>query len=157
MADDSGPVRTGVYYEDLVIGQTFLSGTHQLDEAQIVAFGREFDPQPFHCDSSRAGQTFFGGLVASGWHTAAVTMRLLLQSGLEIAGGMIGAGAEVTWPRPTRPGSVLQVETVVQEMRLLRSRSDRGLVTVRAETRTQTGEVVQILVARILMPRKPIP
>lgn len=157
MADDSGPVWTGVYYEDLVIGQTFLSGTHQLDEAQIVAFGREFDPQPFHCDPSRAGQTFFGGLVASGWHTAAVTMRLLLQSGLEIAGGMIGAGAEVTWPRPTRPGSVLQVETVVQEMRLLRSRSDRGLVTVRAETRTQTGEVVQILVARILMPRKPIP
>lgn len=144
------------YYEDLAIGQRFVSATHQVDEAQIIAFATQFDPQPFHTDPVAAKGTVFQGLVASGWHTVGMTMRLLVGSGISIPGGMIGAGADVNWPLPTRPGFILQVETEVIEMRLLRSRPDRGLVTIRSETKNQHGETVQVLTAKLVVPRRPV-
>ena len=142
-----------LYLEDLRVGQRFVSGTHRIDEEQIRAFAKEFDPQPFHLDAETAKATLFEGLVASGWHTAAITMRLLVESGLSIAGGIIGAGGEITWPNPTRPGDVLQVEIEVMELRPSRSRPDRGIATIRSETRNQRGEVVQVLVAKLVVPR----
>lgn len=142
-----------LYFDDLRIGQRFVSGTHQLDESQIRAFAQEFDPQPFHLDTAAARHTFFGELVASGWHTAAITMRLLVQSGLPIAGGLVGAGAELSWPAPNRPGSILHVETEVIELKPSRSKPDRGIATIRSETRNQSGEVVQVLVAKLVVPR----
>ena len=144
---------TPLYLDDLRLGQRFVSGTHQINEGQIRAFAGQFDPQPFHLDVEAAQATLFGGLVASGWHTAAVTMRLLVEGGLPLAGGIIGAGGEITWPNPTRPGDVLQVESEVLELRPSRSRPDRGIATVRSETRNQRGDTVQVLVARLVVPR----
>lgn len=146
--------RPTLYLDDLQIGQRFISGTQQIDIEQIQAFARQFDPQPFHVDPEAAKQTFFNGLVASGWHTAAVSMRLLLDSGLDIAGGMIGAGGEITWPKPTKPGSILHVECEIMEIRTSRSRPERGIVTVRSETRDQDHEILQILIAKLVVPRR---
>src|SRR5215510_14959437 len=126
-----------LYLEDLRVGQRFVSGTHRIDEGQIRAFAKQFDPQPFHLDAEAAKATLFGGLVASGWHTAAITMRLLVESGMPIAGGIIGAGGEISWPNPTRPGDVLQVESEIVALRPSRSHPDRGVATVRSETRNQ--------------------
>ena len=142
-----------LYLEDLRVGQRFVSGTHRLDEEQVRAFAGQFDPQPFHLDTEAAKATLFEGLVASGWHTAAITMRLLVESGLTIAGGIVGAGAEITWPGPTRPGDTLQVESEVLELRPSRSRPDRGIATIRSETRNQRGDTVQVLVAKLVVPR----
>ena len=142
-----------LYLEDLQVGQRFVSGTHRIDEAQVRAFAGQFDPQPFHLDAEAAKATLFEGLVASGWHTAAITMRLLVESGLPLVGGLIGAGGEITWPNPTRPGDVLQVESEVLELRPSRSRPDRGSATVRSETRNQRGDTVQVFVARLVVPR----
>src|SRR5258708_1525406 len=114
--------KESLYLDDLRVGQRFTSGTHLLDAEQIRAFAQQFDPQPFHLDPAAAKQSFFEELVASGWHTAALTMRLLVQSGLPIAGGIIGAGAQITWPAPTRPGAILHVETEIIELRPSRSR-----------------------------------
>lgn len=144
-----------LYLDDLRLGQRFLSGTHALDESQIKEFAARFDPQPFHLDESAADVSLFKGLAASGWHTAAVTMRLLVEGGVPIAGGVIGAGAELAWPRPTRPGDVLRVESEVIGIVPSRSRPDRGMVTVRSETRNQHGEVLQILTAKLVVPRRP--
>jgi acyl dehydratase len=144
-----------LYLEDLHVGRRFASGTHTIDERQITAFAREFDPQPFHTDPERAKNTLFRGLVASGWHTAAITMRLQVEGGLPIAGGIAGLGAEVAWPTPTRPGDVLHVESEVAEVVPSRSRPDRGVVTVRSETRNQSGKVVQKTTVKLLVPRAP--
>jgi acyl dehydratase len=140
--------------DDLDVGQRFVSGTHAIDAAQIVAFAAQFDPQPFHLDDAAARSTLFGGLAASGWHTASVTMRLLVESGLPLLGGIVGAGGEISWPLPTRPGDVLHVESEIIELRPSRSRPDRGMATVRSETRNQRGEVVQVLIARLVVPRR---
>src|SRR5438552_3859783 len=113
------------------------------------AFARQFDPQPFHLDEDMAKRTFFGELVASGWHTAAITMRLLVESGLPLAGGIIGAGGEVDWPNPTRPGDSLRVESEVLDVRRSQSRPDRGVATVRSLTRNQRSDVVQRLTAKL--------
>src|SRR5215467_15933496 len=132
MADrNPGGGTVSLYLEDLRVGQRFVSGTHRIDEGQIQAFAEQFDPQPFHLDAEAAKATLFEELVASGWHTAAITMRLLVESGLPIAGGIIGAGAEITWPNPTRPGDVLRVESEVLELRPSRSRPERGIATIR--------------------------
>lgn len=143
-----------LYLEDFHVGQRFTSATHLIDTAQIKAFARQFDPQPFHLDEEAAKSTLFGRLVASGWHTAAVSMRLQVESGLPIAGGMIGIGGEMSWPRPTLPGDVLRVETEIKEVTPSRSRPDRGVVRVYSETRNQRDEVVQILDAKLFVPRR---
>ena len=145
-----------LYLEDFAVGQRFISATHQLDAEQIKAFATRFDPQPFHTDEVAAQDSFFKGLAASGWHTAAITMSLLVKSGMPIAGGLIGAGGEISWPRPTRPDDVLQVESTVLEVTPSRSRPERGMITVKSETRNQNGEVVQVLTSKMLVWRKPI-
>lgn len=142
------------YLDDLKAGDRFLSGKHTIDEVQIKSFAAQFDPQPFHLDDEAAKATLFGGLAASGWHTAAITMRLLV-GGLPLAGGIIGAGGEITWPKPTRPGDVLQVESEVVSVTPSRSRPDRGMVVVRYETRNQQGDVLQLSVFKLVVPRRP--
>jgi acyl dehydratase len=143
-----------LHLDDLRVGQRLVSGTHLVDEAQIKAFAKQFDPQPFHLDADAAKDTFFEGLVASGWHTAAVTMRLLVEGGLPLAGGIVGAGGEITWPKPVRPGAILHVESEVLELRPSRSQPTRGVATIRSETRNQFGEVVQMLTAKLVVPRR---
>jgi acyl dehydratase len=145
----------GLYLEDLHVGQRFASGVHAVDEAQIKAFAGQFDPQPFHLDDATAKHTMFAGLAASGWHTAAITMRLLVDGGAPIAGGVIGAGGEIAWPKPTRPGDILQVKSEILDVTPSRSRPDRGMVTVRSETFNQRGEIVQTLTAKLIVPRRP--
>src|SRR5262249_52783599 len=133
MTEAEEPTSKLLYLDDLRVGRRFTSGTHVLDERQITAFAREFDPQPFHTDREAAKGTLFRGLVASGWHTAAITMRLQVDGGLPIAGGLVGLGGEVSWPTATRPDDVLHVESEVIEVVPSRSRPDRGIVTVRSE------------------------
>ena len=144
-----------LYLDDLRVGQRFRTGTHALDEGQIKAFAGQFDPQPFHLDDAEARQSFFAGLAASGWHTAAITMRLMVDGGAPFAGGIIGAGGEINWPQPTRPGDILHVETEIVDVTPSRSRPDRGIVTVRNETLNQRGETVQVLTAKLVVPRRP--
>ena len=143
-----------LYLDDLHVGQRFTTGEHALDEGQVIAFASQFDPQPFHLDAAAARNTVFEGLAASGWHTAAITMRLLVAGGLPIAGGLVGRAGEISWPKPTRPDDVLRVESEVLEITPSRSRPERGMAKVRSETRNQRGEVVQILVARLVVPRR---
>lgn len=147
-----------IYLDDLTVGDQFTSGEHAMDEAQITSFAAQFDPQPFHLDDAAARDTLFGGLAASGWHTAAITMRLQVTSGLPIAGGIIGAGGELTWPRPTRASDVLHVVSEVSEVMEVtpsRSKPDRGMVSLRSETRNQHGDVLQVATVRIVVPRRP--
>jgi acyl dehydratase len=144
----------GLYLDDLHVGQRFKSGTHMLDAAQIKAFAAEFDPQSFHLDEKSAENSLFKGLAASGWHTAAITMRLNVEGGLPIAGGIIGGGGELSWPAPTRAGDVLQVENEVLEVTPSRSRRDRGRVTVLVRTVNQRGEIVQTFKVKLVVPRR---
>src|SRR5689334_11302601 len=112
-----------LYFEDFSAGQTFRSREHRVTADEIKTFAAQYDPQPFHLDEGAAAQSFFRGLAASGWHTAAMTMRLLVESGLPIAGGIIGAGGdEIRWPHPVRPGDTLQVESEIVETRPSASR-----------------------------------
>jgi acyl dehydratase len=145
---------TDLYLEDLAMGQSFTSGSHLVTVEAIKAFAQQFDPQPFHLDEAAAAKSFFGGLAASGWHTAAITMKLLVESGMRLSGGLIGAGGELTWPRPTRPGDVLTVVSEVMAVTPSRSRPERGLVTVRCETRNQHGEAVQVMTSKMLVWRR---
>jgi acyl dehydratase len=145
---------TPLYLEDLHVGQTFVSSSLTLTADEIKAFARQFDPQPFHLDEEAAKDSLFGGLAASGWHTAALTMRLLVEA-FPLAGGLVGAGGETTWPRPTRPGDTLSVHVEVLEILLSRSRPDRGMIRTRTETRNQNGEAVQISTTRIVAWRRP--
>ncbi|HJS85856.1 MAG TPA: MaoC/PaaZ C-terminal domain-containing protein, partial [Acetobacteraceae bacterium] len=144
-----------LFLEDLAVGQRWQSGTLTVGADAIKAFAAAFDPQPFHLDEREAAATLFGGLAASGWHTAALTMRLLTEGGLPIAGGIIGTGGEIAWPRPTRPDDVLRVESEVLEVTPSRSRPDRGVATVRSTTLNQRGDVVQTLTAKLVVPRRP--
>ena len=155
MAEPDAPERPDrLYLDDFHVGQRFTSATHRMDTEEIKTFARQFDPQPFHLDEAAAKSSMFGGLVASGWHTAAISMRLQVESGLPIAGGMIGIGGEMSWPQPTRPGDVLRVVSEIMEVTPSRSRPDRGVVRVRSETRNQRDEVVQILDAKLPVPRR---
>src|SRR5260370_18676944 len=143
-----------LYLDDLHVGQRFTSATHTIHEARINALAGQFDPQPFHTDEKAAERTFFNGRAASGWHTAAITMRLNVESGPPLAGGVVGAGAELSWPMPTRPGDILHVESEVVEIAPSRSRADRGTIVLLSRTMNQRGEVVQILKARLVVPRR---
>ncbi len=142
-----------LYLEDLYIGQRFISEPRTVSAEQIKQFAAEFDPQPFHLDEVAAAKSVFGGLAASGWHTAAMTMRMLVEC-RPIAGGLVGAGVEVSWPRPTRPGDTLHVVSEIMEITPSRSKPDRGIVTLRSETRNQNDEVVQITTSKALALRK---
>lgn len=139
-----------LYLEDLRVGQQFTSLTYLMEESRIKAFAAEFDPQPFHLDEAAAEASVFGGLIASGWHTAAVTMRLLATGGLPVANGLIGLGGEIAWPRPTRPGDRLRVESEILEIVPSRSRPTQGIVTVRSTTLNQNEEPVYTFTAKIL-------
>jgi acyl dehydratase len=144
------------YLEDFAVGQTFRSGPLRIDKERIKTFAAEFDPQPFHLEESAARDTMLRGLAASGWHTAAVTMRLLVESDLKPAGGIVGAGFdEVRWPRPVRPGDELRLESEVLTVRPSRSRPDRGLIKVRTTTLNQNGEPVQVAVGDLMVRRRP--
>jgi acyl dehydratase len=145
--------RPVLYLEDLVPGQTFESGSHTMTAAEIKEFAARFDPQYFHLDEEAAKASLFGGLAASGWNVAAVTMRLMVESS-PIAGGLIGAGAEIAWPRPTRPGDTLRVVTEVIEVTPSRSRPERGMALVRSNTLNQRDEVVQTMASRMIVPRR---
>ena len=146
---------TRFYLDDLKVGQRFASGTRTLDEKEIITFARAYDPQPFHTDAALAEKSMFGGLIASGWHTSALTMSMLLEA-LPLGSGTIGVGGSVEWPNPVRPHDVLKLAGEVLEIKPSRSQPDRGIVTVRADTTNQRGEPVQILTAKLLVLRKPV-
>jgi acyl dehydratase len=155
LPEDTGTQRA-LYLEDLSVGDRFQSGEHALDVAQIKAFALQFDPQPFHTDEEAAKSTFFGGLAASGWHTAAITMKLLVESGIPLAEGIIGSGGELQWPKPTRPGDVLHVVSEVIEIVPSRSKPGRAMVTMRCRTLNQHGEVVQNFAPKLVVHARPV-
>jgi acyl dehydratase len=143
-----------LYLDDLVIGQTFQSDPFEVTSEAITKFARDFDPQPFHLSEATAINTFFGGLAASGWHTAAMTMRLLVES-VPLAGGVIGAGMdEIQWPKPVRPGDLLRTRTEVTDLRPSKSNSRRGIGKFKTTTLNQNGETVQIVVANLVLQRR---
>lgn len=145
---------TTLYLDDLTAGQRFTSAAHILDEGQIKAFATQFDPQYFHLDNEAAKDSLFGGLVASGWHVAAISMRLLVAI-LPIAGGIIGAGGEIQWPQPTRPGDTLTVTAEIISVTPSRSRPERGIVKMRMETRNQKDEAVQTSTMTLVVNKRP--
>ena len=143
------------YLEDFAVGQKFSSGRWRITKEQIKAFATEFDPQPFHLNETAAHDTFFQGLAASGWHTAALTMRLLVESELQPAGGVIGAGFdEFRWPKPVRPGDELRIQSEVLEVRPSRSNPNQGLIKLRTTTLNQNDEAVQVQVGNLIVPRR---
>jgi acyl dehydratase len=144
-----------LYLDDLQVGQRFASqGEYTVEEERVKSFAAEFDPQPFHLDDAAAQSSIFRGLAASGWHTAAITMRLLVTGGLPFASGIVGLGGEISWPRPTRPGDVLRVESEIVEIVPSRSKPNQGIVKVRNTTLNQKGEPVQVFTASILVYRR---
>jgi acyl dehydratase len=146
----------GLYLEDLYVGQRFTSGTHRMEAERIKEFAAEFDPQPFHLDEAAAESSVFKGLAASGWHTAAVAMRLLVSGGPPFANGIIGFGGDFAWPRPTRPGDILHVVTEIIEITPSRSKPYQGVVTIRSTMLNQNGEAVYLLTAKLLVFRRAI-
>jgi acyl dehydratase len=146
-----------LYLEDLAPGQTYGSaGRLKVSVEEIKRFAAAFDPQPFHLDEAAARASLFGELIASGWHTAAMTMRLLVDSEFRPAGGLIGAGVEeLRWPKPVRPGDELRVESEILEVRASKSRPDRGMIKVKVTTIDQNGEAVQVFIGNLVVPRQP--
>lgn len=142
-----------LFLEDLAVGDVFESESLTLSAEQIVAFAEQFDPQPFHLDDEAAKGSFFQGLAASGWHTVALTMRLLVRS-FPLACGVIGAGAELAWPKAVRPGDRLRATSTVLDISPSRSKPDRGIVVVQTVTSNQLDEVVQRLTSKLLVFRR---
>lgn len=145
-----------VYYlEDFAVGQVFATGRMRIDADQIKTFARQFDPQPFHLDEEAAQTSVFRGLAASGWHTAALTMRLMTGGEFKPAGGIIGVGFdELSWQRPVRPGDELYAKSEILDVRPSKSRPDRGLIRVRTTTYNQNDEAVQSFVGNLIVPRR---
>jgi acyl dehydratase len=143
------------YLEDFAVGQVFKSGRKRVDKDEIFTFAREYDPQPFHLDEAAARQSPFAGLAASGWHTAAMSMRLIVDGEFKPAGGILGVGFdELSWPRAVRPGDELYVKSEVLEVRPSKSRPDRGMIRVRNTTFNQNDEPVQVFTGNLLVPRR---
>jgi acyl dehydratase len=143
-----------LYLEDLSVGQRWASAPNKIDAEQIKAFAAEFDPQPFHLSEEGAKGTIFGSLAASGWHTAAITMRLLVQS-VPLANGLIGAELELAWPKPTRPGMSLQVFSEIVDIKPSRSKPHMAIVTMRNETRNEDGDVLQVFEVKMPVFKRP--
>jgi acyl dehydratase len=145
------------YLEDFAAGQRYVGATRlRVDSERVKSFAAEFDPQPFHLDEAAAERSLFRGLAASGWHTAAMTMRLLVDSDLQPAGGIIGAGFdEMQWPRPVRPGDELRVEVDILDVRPSKSRPQQGMVKMRTTTLNQRDEPVQVSVGNLVVLRRP--
>jgi acyl dehydratase len=147
---------TELFLEDLHVGDRFDSPTIQVTEEEIVQFAQDFDPQPFHLDLDAGRRSIFRGLVASGWHTAAMSMKLFVTGDLELAGGSVGLGVdELQWPRPVRPGDTLRLQTEITEIRPSQSKPDRGVIRIRNVTTNQDGEIVQSFRAYVLVRRRP--
>jgi len=143
------------YLEDFAPGQKYSTGTFRVTPEDIKEFAARFDPQPFHLDDEAARNSLFGGLAASGWHTAAITMKLLVEGELAPAGGIIGSGFdEFRWPRPVRPGDVLRVESEIVEVRVSKTRPRQGMIKVRTTTYNQDGEEVQVFVGNLVVARR---
>jgi acyl dehydratase len=140
-----------LYLDDLAVGMQFESPTASVTDTDIKRFASEYDPQSFHLDEQAAKASVFGGLVASGWHTAAITMRLLVSGGLPLAGGVVGMGVEITWAKPVRPDAVLRVVSTVLDIKLSKSKPGTGIVTVESQTLDESGEPVQSLISRLLV------
>ncbi|MDR1396135.1 MAG: MaoC family dehydratase [Desulfarculales bacterium] len=145
-----------LFLEDLYIGKRFDSGRYLLDKKEIISFASEYDPQPFHTDPEKSEKLFFRGHSASGWQTAAVTMRLLVSS-VPLDCGVIGVGADLTWLRPVRPGDELQVTTEVQQIHISQTKQDRAIVTWLVETKNQKGETVQTMTSKTMVFSKNAP
>jgi len=143
-----------LYLDDLKPGDVFESGEYALNAEDIKAFARQFDPQDFHLDEVAAEAGFFHGLIASGWHTAAITMRLVVES-VPLASGIIGATVDLSWKRPVRPGERLRVRTVIDEIRVSRSKPDRGFAHTISETRNQNNELCQVLRSKLVVFKRP--
>jgi acyl dehydratase len=145
------------YFEDFAVGQVNKGSDRvRVDKVEIIAFAKKFDPQPFHLDEEAARKSIFGRLVASGWHTAALTMSLIARNDQRAAGGTVGLGFDnLRWPIPVYPGDELRIESEVLEVRPSQSRPDRGLIKTRTRTLNQHGEVVQEVVANAMVPRRP--
>lgn len=144
------------YLDDFAAGQVYRSNRLQVDKQQMLAFASQFDPQPYHLDEQAARNSVFKGLAASGWHTAAMTMRLLVDSEFQPADGILGVGLEeLSWPRPVRPGDELRVESEVLEVRPSKLRTDRGVIRLRTTTLNQNDQPVQIFTGNLLVPRRP--
>jgi acyl dehydratase len=143
-----------LYFEDIAAGQKYRSPSLRIGAEAITAFAAEFDPQPFHLDDKAARNTIFQGLAASGWHTAALTMKLCLASDFRPVSGILGVGGELTWPNPVRPGDELRVEIEVLEVRPSRSRPNHGLVKLRITTLNQAGEWVQVFQPTLFVDRR---
>ncbi len=139
--------------EDIYLGQKFFSDAYPIPKAEMVDFARKYDPQIFHTDENKAKDTFFQGIAASGWYTASISMKLLVNS-LPIIGGLIGAGCEVNWPRPTRENDILRLETEVIAIRPSKSKPDRGIVSIQCLTYNQNDEIVQRLISKIVVFKK---
>jgi acyl dehydratase len=145
-----------LYLEDLVLGQKFSSPEYRVTQSEIETFARSFDPQPFHLDREAAENSFFRGLAASGWHTASITMRLVVDSELKLAGGIVGASFdEFRWTLPVRPGDVLRVESEVLELIPSKSRPTQGIAKMRITTLNQDNRPVQLQVSNLVVPRRP--
>jgi acyl dehydratase len=144
-------MRGTLFLDDLHVGQQFNAGPVSITAEEIIRFAREFDPQPFHLDPEAAKATLFAGLAASGWHTAALTMRMLTDGGMPIATGVIGVGGEIAWPLPVRAGDELRVESEVLDIVRSRSKPKQAIVTMRSRTRNQNGEIVQVLTAKLVV------
>ena len=143
------------YFDDFAVGQKFVSAKRRrVEAAEIKEFAAAYDPQPFHLDEDAAQHSVFAGLAASGWHTAALTMSLIVGSEFRPAGGILGFGGELSWLKPVRPGDELRVESEILELRPSRSRPGQGLVTVRVTTLNQHGEAVQTFTPTLLVNRR---
>ena len=142
------------YFEDLYVGERFISEEYEMTEERIIAFAEHYDPQVFHLDHEQAKETFFEGLAASGWHTGSVTMRLMAQT-LPIATGVIGGGVDLRWLSPTRPGDILHIEVEVIALAESRSKPDRGTVQIHVETKNQYGDLRQTIDTRLLVFKRP--
>ena len=140
-----------LYLEDLSVGQVFRSESRVVTREEMIAFARDNDPQDFHLDAEAGKASLFGGLVASGWQTAALSMRLLVEGPAPFAGGLVGVGAEIGWMKPVRPGDSIRIEGEVTDVNRSRSRPDRGVVTLRLTTYNQRDEPVQRIVARAVV------